>query len=116
MPNASRCVRATLDQEFGDTVIDDDQVSEWWKWYATTPDGQKYKGKRPPYGKLWAKILAAEYAGLIKEPDRQAADAVRGSGNEGIHKKPSCDDALKKIQQTVQVLDALEAARRPQGR
>lgn len=104
--------RAVLDREFGDAVVDDDQVSDWWKWYATTPEGAKYKGKRPPYGQLWAKIHAACYARMISEADRDAADGVRKRGNDAVHKKPDTGEAMEVIQQTLQVLDGLEKARR----
>lgn len=99
--------RAVLDREFDDKIIDDDQVSEWWEFYKTTPEGEKYKGKRPPYGKLWAKIQAAEYAGMIKETDRKAANEVRNRGNDAVHKKPDEGDAMETVRQTLQVLDAL---------
>jgi len=99
--------RAVLDQEFGEQIIDDDQVSEWWKWYATTPEGGKYRGKKPPYGSLWARIPAAKHAGIIEEGDRDAADAVRNRGNDAVHKKPDTGEALETVRQTVQVLDAL---------
>lgn len=103
--------RATLDQEFGDQVVNDDQVSEWWNWYRTTEKGKKHPSKRPPYGQLWAQILAAEYAKMITTDGQIAADAVRDAGNKGVHQKPSRDDALERIGQTIKVLDALEAAR-----
>lgn len=99
--------RAVLDLEFGDKVVDHDQVSEWWEFYETTPEGKKYKGPRPPYGMLWAKIQAAEYAGMIKETDRKAADDVRKRGSHAIHQKPYEGDAMETVHQTVQVLDAL---------
>jgi hypothetical protein len=102
--------RATIDQEFRDQVVDDAHVSDWWNWYSTTPEGKKYRGKKPPYGQLWALIRAAEYAKMID--DRSDADAVRNAGNDGVHDKPSSDDALERIGQTIKVLDALEAARK----
>ena len=97
-----------LDREFDEAVVDDDQVSEWWKWYATTPEGEKYRGKKPPYGQLWAKIHAASYAGMISNADREAADAVRRRGNDAVHKWPDTGEAIEAVRQTVQVLDALE--------
>ena len=103
--------RAVLDREFAETVVDDDQVSEWWKWYATTDEGRKYKGKRPPYGQFWAKIQAAWYAKMIGDEDRDAADAVRKRGNDAVHKRPDSGEAMKVVRQTVQVLDALDSAR-----
>ena len=109
----SECIvmcRAVLDREFKETVIDDDQVSDWWKWYATTSDAKRYRGPKPPYGQLWAKIHSACYAGMISESDRDAADNVRGRGNDAVHKKPDTGDALEVIQKTIQVLDALEKA------
>lgn len=104
--------RAVLDRAFGDAVIADDQISEWWKSYATTLEGVKYKGKRPPYGQLWANIHAACYARMITEADRDAADAVRKRGNDAVHKKPDSGEALECVRQTVQVLDALTQTRR----
>ena len=65
--------RAVLDSEFDESIVDDNQVSDWWVWYATTPEGKKHKGKRPPYGLFWAKIQAAWYAKLIGEEDRDAS-------------------------------------------
>jgi hypothetical protein len=103
--------RATLDQEFRDQVVNDDQVSEWWNWYKTTSEGKKHRGKEPPYGQLWALILAAEHAKMITADCRIAANAVKDAGNKGVHKKPSSDDALERIGQTIKVLDELEAAR-----
>ncbi len=100
--------RAALDREFDEKVVDDDQVSDWWAWYKDTPDGKKYRGKKPPYGKLWAKIQAAEHAKMIEQADREAADKVRKRGNDAVHKKPDKGDALDAVQKTVQVLDALE--------
>jgi hypothetical protein len=99
--------RAVLDREFGELVVDDDQVSEWWNSYATTPEGKRHRGKRPPYRELWAKIKAAEYAKMIGQDDRMAADAVRDRGNKAVHEKPDTGDALEVVRQTVQVLDAL---------
>jgi len=98
--------RAVLECEFCQTVIDDDQVSDWWEWYATTTEGRKYKG-RPPYGQFWAKIQAAWHAKMIGDEDRDAADAVRRRGNDAVHKRPDNGEALEVVRQTVQVLDAL---------
>lgn len=103
--------RAVLDREFDETVVDDDQVSDWWKWYATTSEGKRYKGKKPPYGQLWAKIHAAGYARMISDADRKAADAVRKRGNDAVHKRPDIGESLEVVRQTVQVLDALEKTR-----
>lgn len=103
--------RSVLDREFDDAVIGDDQLSEWWKWYVTTPQGIRSKDKRPPYGVLWARIAAAEFAGLISPEDRNEADSVRDRGNDAVHKKPDSGDAWEAIRQTVQVVDALEKSR-----
>ena len=99
--------RAVLDREFGETVVDDDQVSEWWESYKNTPKGKNYRGKRPPYGNLRAKIQAAVFAEMIEEADGKAADVVRKRGNDGVHKNPDKDDALDAVEKTLQVLDAL---------
>jgi len=103
--------RAVLDGEFG-KVIDDNQVSDWWKWYATTPEGTKYRGKRPADGQLWAKIHAAYHARMINEAERDAANAVRNRGNAAVHERPDSGEAMEVVRQTVQVLDALEKNRR----
>lgn len=103
--------RAVLDREFDEAVVDDDQVSDWWKWYATTTEGEKYRGKKPPYGQLWAKIHAAFYARMISHADREAADAVRKRGNDAVHNRPDTGEALEVVRQTVLVLDSLEKAR-----
>lgn len=103
--------RSVLDREFGEVIVDDDQVSDWWRWYATTAEA-KYRGRRPPYGQLWAKIHAACHAGMISEADRDAADAVRIRGNEAVHRRPDSGNAIEVVRHTVQVLDALEKNRR----
>lgn len=94
--------RAVLDREFRD----------WWKWYATTPEGAKYRGKRPADGQLWAKIHAAYHARMINEAERDAATAVRERGNAAVHERPDSGEAMEVVRQTVQVLDALEKNRR----
>lgn len=100
--------RAAMEREFDETVVDDDHVSDWWKWHITTEDGQKCKSQRPPYGKLWAKIEAAKYANIINVQQREDADAVRRDGNEGVHERPADGDALRIIEKTIRVLDALQ--------
>lgn len=107
--------RAVLDREFGAAIVADDQLSNWWNWYATTPEGVEYikrKGNSPPYRELWAKIHAACYAGMISETDRDAATAVRKRGNDAVHKRPDTGEAMEMVRQTVQVLDGLEKGRR----
>ena len=99
--------RAVLDCEFSDRVVDDDKVSEWWEWYKDTLEGRKYRGKKPPYGQLWARIQAARYTGLITEENCTAADKVRLDGNDAVHAGPANYDPLEYIEKTIQVLDAL---------
>lgn len=110
----SECVvmcRAVLDREFDELVINDDQVSDWWQVYQTTTEGRRYRGRKPPYGKLWAKIRVAEHSGMIDEDARKAADAVRERGNDAVHKTPDKGDAIDAVRQAVHVLDALENAK-----
>lgn len=103
--------RAALDREFDGIVSDDDHVSEWWKWYATTPEARRYWDSKPPYRQLWAKIEAALYAGMIDESEHDAADFVRDRGNEAVHRRPNGESALEVIRETLRVLDALERPR-----
>ena len=94
--------RAVLDRE----------LSDWWKSYATTAEGTKYRGKRPADGQLCAKIYAAYDARMINEAERDAANAVRERGNAAVHERPDSGEAMEVVRQTVQVLDALEKNRR----
>lgn len=106
----SECVvmcRAVLDREF-EAEIPGDDVESWWTWFKTTEQGRKYKHAQH---NLWARIRTALFKNRLTQDEFDAADAVRDRGNKAIHRRPASGEALERVRQTVQVLDALAKTR-----